>query len=111
MPPPGEPPERADPEAMAELLLPQWSVGIEATGDEVMSLERIGQLADAVATTGGIATGIGETRYGVTVLVRAEDRQQAIAKATEILRTAARTADLPEWPVSRVEAVSEDEVE
>jgi hypothetical protein len=91
--------------------LPQWSVGIEAVGDEVMTVEGIGELADAVATVGGIASGIGETRYGVTVLVRAEDREQAIAKATEILRKAARTADLPEWPVSRAEAVSEDEID
>ena len=87
----------------------QWSVGIEVEGDEVMTLEGIGDLADAVAAAGGIASGIGETRYGVKVLVCAEDREQAIAKATEILRTAARAADLPEWPVSRVEAVSEDE--
>jgi len=34
-----------------------------------------------------------------------------VAKATEILRSAARTAALPEWPISRVEAVSEDEDE
>jgi hypothetical protein len=100
-----------DPEAMAEVLVPQWSVGIEVTGDQVMSVERINQLADAIASEGGIASGIGETRYGVTVLVRAEDRQEAIAKATDILRTAARTADLPEWPISRVEAVSEDEAD
>lgn len=92
-------------------MLTQWSVGIEVAGDEVMTLERIGDLADAVASTGGIASGIGETCYGVKVLVQADDREQAIAKATEILRAAARTADLPEWPVSRVEAVSEDEDE
>ena len=90
-------------------VLLQWSVGIEVAGDELMTLERIGDLADAVAATGGIASGIGETCYGVKVLVYAEDREQAIAKATEILRSAARTTDLPEWPVSRVEAVSEDD--
>jgi hypothetical protein len=32
-----------------------------------------------------------------------------VARATEILRAAARTASLPEWPVSRVEVVSEEE--
>ncbi|HEV8420670.1 MAG TPA: hypothetical protein VGR13_04875 [Actinomycetota bacterium] len=90
-------------------MLPQWSVGIEAEGDEVMTIERIGDLADAVASNGGIASGIGQTRYGVKILVDAVDREQAIAKATEILRRAARTADLPEWPLVRVEAVSEDE--
>jgi hypothetical protein len=34
-----------------------------------------------------------------------------VAKATEILRAAARAAALPEWPVSRVEAVSEQDEE
>jgi len=90
----------------------QWSVGIEvagAEGAEVMTLDRIGDLADAVAAQGGIAAGIGQPCYGVKVLVEAESRESAVAKATEILRMAARTASLPEWPVSRVEAVSEDD--
>jgi hypothetical protein len=90
-------------------VLSQWSVGIEVAGDEVMTIERIADLADAVASAGGIAAGIGQTGYGVKVLVHADDRDQAIAKATEILRTAARTADLPEWPLARVEAASEDD--
>lgn len=90
-------------------MLAQWSVGIEVAGDEVMTLERITDLADAVASRGGIASGIGQTGYGVKVLVDADNREQAIARTTEILRTAARTADLPDWPVSRVEAMSEDE--
>ena len=87
----------------------QWSVGIEVAGDEVMTIDRIGDLADAVASNGGIASGIGQPCYGVKVLVFAEDREEAIAKATEIFRAAAQTAALPEWPVSRIEAVSEDE--
>lgn len=90
-------------------MLSQWSVGIEVAGDEVMTIERIADLADAVAPAGGIAAGIGQTGYGVKVLVHADDQEQAIAKATDILRTAARTADLPEWPLARVEAVSEDD--
>ena len=90
----------------------QWSVGIEVAGGdgaELMTLERIGDLAEAVAPDGGIASGIGEARYGVKVLVEAESRESAVARATEILRAAARTASLPEWPVSRVEVVSEEE--
>jgi hypothetical protein len=87
----------------------QWSVGIAAAGEEVMTLEGIGALADAVAGCGGIASGIGQPEYGVTVLVTAGDRDAAIAEATEILRTAARQANLPEWPISRVEATSEEE--
>ncbi|MGH9011322.1 MAG: hypothetical protein ACRDYF_15975 [Acidimicrobiia bacterium] len=89
----------------------EWSVGIEVAGDEgeVMTLDRIGDLADAVACTGGIACGIGQPSYGVKVLVQAEDQESAVAKATEILRSAALAAGLPEWPVSRVEAFSEEE--
>jgi len=87
----------------------QWSVGIEASGDEVMTIERIGELADAVAANGGIASGIGRPSYGITVLVTATDRDDAVSQATEILRTAARQANLPPWPVSRVEATSEEE--
>ena len=94
-----------------ELLRVQWSVGIEVTGDEVMTPDRICDLADAVAAASGIASGIGQPCYGVKVLVEAADRDEAVAKATEILRSAARTAALPEWPISRVEAVSEDEEE
>jgi hypothetical protein len=98
-------------EAVMELSRVQWSVGIEATGDEVMTPDRICDLADAVASARGIASGIGRPCYGVKVLVEAADRDEAVAKATEILRSAARTAALPEWPISRVEAVSEDEEE
>jgi hypothetical protein len=90
----------------------QWSVGIEVAGGdgaEVMTVDRIGDLADAVASDGGIASGIGQTCYGVKVLVDAESRESALARATEILRAAARAAGLPEWQVSRVEVVSEEE--
>ena len=96
---------------MEEAAALQWSVGIEVAGDEVMTPDRICELADAVAPASGIASGIGQPCYGVKVLVEAADRDEAVAKATEILRSAARTADLPEWPISRVEAVSEDEEE
>jgi hypothetical protein len=86
-----------------------WSVGIEVSGDELMTVDRIGDLADAVAADGGIASGIGRPGYGITVLVTALDRDDAIARATEILRAAAGRAHLPAWPVSRVEATSEEE--
>ena len=89
----------------------QWSVGIEVAGDEVMTLVRIGELAEAVAPASGIASGVGEACYGVKVLVEAEDRESAVAAATEILRAAARTASLPEWPISRVEVFSEEEAD
>ena len=39
----------------------RWSVGIEAEGDRVLTLEQVVELADAVAASGGIATGIATT--------------------------------------------------
>jgi hypothetical protein len=42
----------------------RWSVGIEAECDVVLTLEQVVGLADAVAVSEGIATGIGTTRYG-----------------------------------------------
>jgi hypothetical protein len=89
----------------------QWSVGIEAAGDVVMQREQIVELADAVAVNGGIASGIGETRYGATLLVEARTREEAIDKATGHFRAAAQLAGLPEWPITTVEAVSEDDID
>jgi hypothetical protein len=42
----------------------RWSVGIEAEGDRVLTREQVVELADAVAASGGIATGIGTSLYG-----------------------------------------------
>ncbi|HEY8202122.1 MAG TPA: hypothetical protein VII47_12310 [Actinomycetota bacterium] len=88
----------------------RWSVGIEAAGDVVMQREQIVELADAVAAVGGIASGIGEPRYGATLLVEARTREEAIDKAMGHFRDAAERAGLPEWPVTTVEATSEDEI-
>ena len=68
----------------------RWSVGIEAQGDRALSREEIVELADAVAASDGIASGIGSKRYGVTLVVQARSRAEAIAKATEEF-TRART--------------------
>ena len=40
----------------------RWSVGIVADADRVLSREEIVELADAVAASAGIATGIGTNR-------------------------------------------------
>ena len=87
----------------------RWSVGIEVEGDRVLTREEIVDLADAVAATGGIATGIGTTRYGAQLIVEAANREEAIEKATEEFWRAARKARLWRAPVVRTEAVSEDE--
>ena len=85
----------------------RWSVGIEAEGDRVLALEEVVELADAVAGSDGIATGIGTTRYGAQLVVEADNRDDAIGKATEVFLAAARTAGLPTAPIIRTEAISE----
>ena len=89
----------------------RWSVGIEAEGDRVFTREEVVELADAVAASSGVATGIGTTRYGAQLLVVADSRDDAIATATEIFLAAARTAGLPPAPIARTEAISEAEAE
>jgi hypothetical protein len=87
----------------------RWSVGIEAEGHQVLSREQVVDLADAVAPSEGIATGIGTTRYGARLVVDAASREEAIEKATEEFQRAARQAGLTGAPVVRAEAVGEDE--
>ena len=87
----------------------RWSVGIEAEGDEVLTREQVVDLADAVAATDGIATGIGTTRYGARLIVEAASREEAIEKATEEFWRAVRKARLRPAPLVRTEAISEDE--
>ncbi|WP_326836191.1 hypothetical protein VSH64_14915 [Amycolatopsis rhabdoformis] len=87
----------------------RWSVGLEADGERVFTREEIVNLADAVAASGGIASGIGTTSYGARLLVEAPDREKAIALATAEFRRAARIAGLPTLPIGRVEALGEHE--
>jgi hypothetical protein len=87
----------------------RWSVGIEAEGDEVLTREQVVDLADAVAATDGIATGVGTTRYGAQMVVEAASREEAIEKATEEFWRAVRKARLRRAPLVRTEAISEDE--
>ncbi|MBO0830353.1 MAG: hypothetical protein J2P28_00575 [Actinobacteria bacterium] len=87
----------------------RWSVGIEAEGERVLSREQIVDLADAIADSDGIATGIGTSRYGAQLVVEADSREEAIAQATQTFLKAATTAGLPAAPVVRTEAVSEAE--
>jgi hypothetical protein len=84
-------------------------VGIEAEGDRVLTREQVVELADAVAESSGIATGIGTNRYGAQLIVEAASREEAIGKATQEFVRAAAKAGLPAAPVVRAEAVSENE--
>jgi hypothetical protein len=85
----------------------RWSVGIEAELGRVMTREEIVELADAVAGSNGIATGIGTTHYGAQLIVEAASQDEAIERATGQFRQAAARAGLPAAPVTRTDAVSE----
>jgi hypothetical protein len=87
----------------------RWSVGIEAEGDRVLSRAEVVELADAVAASNGIATGIGTNRYGAQLIVLAGTREEAIEKATGEFAQAAAKAGLPVSPIVRLEAVSEED--
>jgi hypothetical protein len=89
----------------------RWSVGIEVEGGRTLAREEIVDLADAVAASDGVATGIGTSRYGARLIVQADSREEAVAKATGEFTAAAATAGLPPGPVVRTEAVGEDEDE
>ena len=89
----------------------RWSVGIEAEGDRILTREEVVELADAVAVSDGIATGIGTSRYGAQLVVEADSRDDAIGVATERFLAAVAAAGLPAAPVVRTEAISEAEEE
>jgi hypothetical protein len=85
----------------------RWSVSVVAEGDREVSHEEVVELADAVAASGGIASGIGTTTYGAQLLVEADDRADATRRGTDEFVRAAAAAGLPAWPITYVQAVSE----
>lgn len=87
----------------------RWSVAVAAEGDRLVTREEVVELADAVAASSGIASGIGTTGYGATLLVEAATADEAAERAIAELQRAARQAGLPPWPASVVELVGEDD--
>lgn len=73
-----------------------------------MELDEIVELADAVATHEGIASGVGTTSYSAQIVVEAATDQEAVAQAQEIFEAAAARAGLPAWPVAWAESIGED---
>jgi hypothetical protein len=82
---------------------------MQAEVGKVLTREEIVELADAVAASGGIATGIGTNRYGAQLIVQAESHDDAVEAATAEFTAAAARAGLPPGPITAAEAVSEDE--
>ena len=90
----------------------RWSVSVVADGDREMSIDEIVELADAVASCNGIASGIGTTSYGAQLVVEAptsdeavEPRDAGVHRGSEAGRLA-RVAGL-----ARVETIGEDDDE
>jgi hypothetical protein len=86
-------------------------VSLVAEGDRVVSREEVVELADAVAASGGIASGIGTTRYGAQLLIEADDRETAQRLGEAEFVSAVQRAGLPAWPVSTVDVLSEADEE
>lgn len=87
----------------------RWSVMVVAEGDQIMSQEQIVELADAVAASGGIASGIGTNRYGAQLVVEADTAEKAIELGRAEFTRAAERAGLPPWPIVDADAISEAE--
>jgi hypothetical protein len=86
-----------------------WSVAVVAKGDRLVGREEVVELADAVAASGGIASGIGTTTYGAQLVVEADTSEKAVALAQAEFVAAAARAGLPSWPIVSIDAISEEE--
>jgi len=84
-----------------------YSVSIVAEGDREVTLDEVVELADAVASLNGVASGAGSFSYGAQIVVDAANSDDAVDIAIPLFIDAARRAGLPEWPVTRAETISE----
>ena len=94
-----------------------WNVQAEAAGDERYDEQLLGELLDALFECDGVVTGTpeepidGRARYGAGFSVQAADAVEAVARARAVFQRAAAAAGLPAWPLARVEAQTEQELE
>jgi hypothetical protein len=84
-------------------------VALQAEGDREVQLEEVVELADAVASHEGVASGMGTHSYGAQVVVEAATSDQAVERAMKVFAAAAEAAGLPEWPVVSVETEGDEE--
>ena len=87
----------------------RWSVSLQAEGDREIRLDEVVELADAIAGSEGIATGMGTHTYGAQVVVEAESSEEALRLATDVFQSAASRAGLPAWPIVNVETLADEE--
>ena len=75
----------------------------------MIELDEVVELADAVAASDGIASGMGTYGYGIQVVVEADSSDRAVELAMAVLGGAIEKSGLPSWPVVSVETIAEDE--
>ena len=85
-------------------------MSVVAEGDRVLSREEIVELADAVAASSGIASGIGTTSYGAQLVVEARRPDEAVELAVGRVRAGRRAAPAcRRGPITDVETIGEDD--
>jgi hypothetical protein len=75
----------------------------------MLTREEVVELADAVASSDGMASGIGSDRYGARLIVTAGSHDEAVEAATREFSKAVAAAGLPAGPIVTVEVISEAE--
>lgn len=84
-------------------------MSLTAEGDRIIELDEVVELADAVAGSSGIATGMGTTSYGAQIVVEADNSDQAVERAMEVFSLAVVSAGLPPWPITKAETIADEE--
>lgn len=87
----------------------RYSISLHVEGDREVTLEETVELADAVASLNGIASGMGTMGYGAQIVVEAANSDEAVDIAVQQFTEAVARTSLPAWPIVRAESLSEDE--
>jgi hypothetical protein len=100
---------------MATMATSWFSVHLQARAPEgaahiIVDDEAAGRLMDLLVGYDGIVTA-GAGRWAVTLGLEEPDPVRAAAVAAALVASLAAKAELPDWPMVRVEAVREDVLE
>lgn len=87
----------------------RYSVSLQADGDREVTMDEVLELADAVASLEGIASGFGTPSYGAQIVVEADTSDAAVEIALAQFADAVARTSLPAWPVARAETIGDDE--
>ena len=91
----------------------EWSILVEArsTGSTIDGDDqRIIQLTDGLQAHSGVVSSSGSV-WSARITVEASTPASAVELALSVVGIAAQTADMPDWPYIRIEALRDDELE